>query len=126
MSQPPSLDLVSVITALMGALIGQQLAPYASAYLVIMLAWFGGVQVGIYRRDVSRSRMSTLSFVCTTLVLALGITGVVSAALGARLGIENTWLLFPVAFAIPAVGDSWIEIAAWAWGLWKARKEREQ
>lgn len=126
MNQPPSLDLVSVMTVLLGSLIGQQLAPYASAYLVILLAWFGGVQIGVWRRDTLKTRMSTFSFVCVTLVLTLGVTGAAAAILGPRLGVENTWLLFPIAVIIPAVGDSWIDIAAWTWGLWKARKEREQ
>jgi hypothetical protein len=127
MNQQPPLDLFSLIVALIGSAIGQQLAPYAGAYLVILFAWFGGLQVGLYRRD-PKSRMSTASFVTVTLIMTLGATTVAATWLAPKVSADSTALLFPVAFMIPAVGDSWVAIVKWAIDTYKAARQggREQ
>lgn len=126
MNEQPSLDLFSLVVALIGSAIGQQLAPYAGAYLVILFAWFGGLQVGLYRRD-PKSRMSTASFVTVTLILTLGATAVASAWLAPKVAADRTALLFPVAFLIPAIGDSWFAIVRWAIETYRSsRQERGQ
>jgi hypothetical protein len=116
MSATPPLDPVAIAVTVAGLLIGEKLAPLAGAYAVIVLAWLGGVIVGLYRREKT-ARMSTANFVAVTLILTLGLTSFVSAQMSVHFNIEITTLLFPVAFLIPAVGDSWIDIGRWAFNL---------
>ncbi len=113
MSNPTSLDPVSVAAAVIGALIGQELAPVVGAYTVIMFAWLGGVLVGLYRRDPA-SRLSTAAFVVITFVLTVGGSVFAAELLTKHLGLAGSFPLFLAAFFIPAVGESWIDIAKWA------------
>jgi len=124
MSATPDLDPVSIAAAIAGALLGPQLAPYIGAYSVVLLAWVGGVIVGLYRRDPT-SRMSAAGFIAVTFVMTLGLTAFIASVLAARISAESTTLLFPVAFAIPAVGDSWIDIARWVAQRVRAKWEKE-
>jgi hypothetical protein len=124
MSATPDLDPVSIAAAIVGSVIGPQLAPYIGAYSVILLAWVGGVIVGLYRRDPT-SRMSAAGFIAVTFVMTLGLTAVIASTLAARISAESTTLLFPVAFMIPAVGDSWADIVRWVAGRLRAKWEKE-
>ncbi len=128
MSAPPNLDLVSIAAAIAGAALGPQLAPYIGAYSVILLAWVGGVIVGLYRRDQD-SRMGAAAFITVTFVMTIGLTAFIASVLAQRISAESTTLLFPIGFLIPAVGDSWIEIGKWVATRirfkWETEKEKE-
>jgi hypothetical protein len=124
MATTPDLDPVSIAAAIAGSLLGPQLAPYIGAYFVVLLAWVGGVIVGSYRRD-PRSRMGLAAFVAVTFVMALGLTASIASLLASKMGVGSTVPLFLVAFAIPAVGDSWIDIAKWAAGRLRSKWEKE-
>lgn len=120
----PNLDPVSVMVLLTASLVGERYAGIAGPYSVILFAWFGGVLTGLYRRaPTSRARLGL--FVVITFVLTFGLT-VPAADLVAQYAPAGTSaLLFPVAFLIPAVGEDWIPLVRWAWGLWKRRKEQQ-
>lgn len=124
MSATPDLDPVSIAAAIAGALLGPQLAPYIGAYSVVLLAWVGGVIVGLYRRDPA-SRMSAAAFIAVTFVMTLGLTTFIASLLASKLSAESTTFLFPVAFMIPAVGDSWADIVRWAASRIRAKWEKE-
>ena len=109
---PPPLDPVAIAVTLAGLMIGEKLAPLAGAYAVVAIAWLGGLLVGLYRRE-GTARMSTAAFTAVTLILTLGLTSVISVQFSMRFGIDATSLLFPVAFIIPAIGDSWVDIGKW-------------
>jgi hypothetical protein len=120
----PNLDPVSVSVLLATALVGERYAAIAGPYTVILFAWFGGVLMGLYRREPS-SRGKLALFVVITFVLTFGLT-VPAADLIARYAPAGmTALLFPVAFLIPAVGEDWIPLVRWAVRLWKRRKEQQ-
>lgn len=129
--QPPDLDPLTIAITIAAALVGPKLAPYVGAYTLILFGWFGGVLVGVYRRD-SASRMGTAIFVTVSFVLTVGVTVPAAQWLSPMAGAASTALLFPVSFLIPAVGDTWNKIAAWAWNqltqrlsrLWGTTNER--
>jgi len=124
MSASPDLDPVSIAAAIAGSFIGPQLAPYIGAYSVILVAWIGGVIIGLYRRDPA-SRMSAAAFIAVTFVMTIGLTAFIASSLATKFSAESTTFLFPVALIIPAVGDSWIGVAQWVWGRFRAKAEKE-
>jgi hypothetical protein len=124
MTTPTNLDPVSIAGAIAGAFIGPQLAPYIGAYSVIVLAWIGGVIIGLYRRDPT-SRMSAAGFVTVTFVVTLCLTATAATILSRHLPADSTTLLAPVAIMIPAIGDSWIDIVKWGVNRLRARWEKE-
>lgn len=121
----PSLDPVSVASAVIAGLIGQELAPIVGAYTVILFAWLGGVLVGLYRRDPA-SRMSTAAFVVITFVLTVGGSAFIADQLTERLGIAGSSPLFMAAFFIPAIGESWVDIVKWGIDQARARLTKGQ
>lgn len=125
----PELSPVAVAVAALTVMLGPQLAAVVGAYAVIMLGWVGGVMVGVYRMPAAVTRRQVVAFAVVSLVAVLGVT-VPLAELGAQAmrtmvpwmsATEAKGLLFPVAFALPAVGHSWAEVATWAWGLIRRR-----
>lgn len=108
----PSLDPVSVAAAVVGAVIGKELAPIVGAYTVILFAWIGGVLVGLYRRDPA-SRFGTAAFVVITFVLTVGGSVFAAEMLARHLGVDSSAPLFFAAFLIPAIGESWVDIGRW-------------
>lgn len=115
--QSPSIDPVSVAIAVVGTLAGPEIAAYAGPYSVIVFAWLGGVLIGFYRRDVT-SRISAAAFVAVTFCMTIGFTTAFAHILAQWISftvkVEATTLLFPVAFLIPAIGESWLRIGKWA------------
>jgi hypothetical protein len=122
MSQP-SLDPVSFAIAIAGTLVGTQMAPFVGAYTVIIFAWLGGVFAYLLRKE-TMPRGKTAKFVLVTCIVTLGTTWVAATYLSAKVSIESTYLLFPIAFLIPAVGEDWIGLVRWGFNLWKGRAER--
>lgn len=109
----PQLDPVSLVVAIAGSLLGPVLAPYVGAYTVILFGWAGGLLIGLYRRDPA-SRLSTARFTAVTLILTIGATTVAADFLSSKVSVGASLLLFPIAFLIPAIGHSWLDIGAWA------------
>lgn len=117
------LDPLTIAVAIATAIVGPKLAPYVGAYTLIFFGWFGGVLVGVYRRDTG-SRMGTMIFVLVSFVLTVGITVPAAQWLSPMAGAASNALLFPVSFLIPAVGDTWTKIAAWGWNQLTQRLAR--
>lgn len=129
MSAPePDLNPVSVAVLVLTALVGPQFAAVAGAYTVIGFGWFAGVIVGAYRMP-REGRMPLGLFVLLTLVVTLGITVPLANFLAANsaaflpgaVATSSSGLLFPVAFAFPAIGHSWGAIVTWCVGLIRRR-----
>lgn len=116
---PPEPDLspLSVVVALLTLFVGPQLAPALGAYSLILIAWFGGVLIGVYRLPPA-PRGVVAVFVIVSLIVTLGIT-VPAADLLARYMplLDAKGLMFPIAVLIPAVGYSWLAVGAWVWSL---------
>lgn len=125
MSATPNLDPVSIAAAIAGSFLGPQLAPYIGAYSVVLLAWVGGVIVGLYRRDPA-SRMNAAAFIAVTFVMTVGLTSFIASLLASKISAESTTFLFPVAFMIPAVGDSWAHVVRWAVDRVRTKWEKEK
>lgn len=120
----PQLSPVALATALFTLILGPQLAPYAGAYSVIVFGWTAGVFVGALRLpEGGRFRLPV--FVIVSLIVTLGMSVPMAELLATNASrVLPDWiigassgLLFPVSFAIPAVGHSWPAVATWAWGL---------
>jgi hypothetical protein len=116
--------IVSVAVLLVTAMLGPEFALAVGAYGVIMLGWFGGVLIGLWRMPPApRGHMA--SFVAVSLVATLGVTvsatellaGAVRATFPWASTVEAHGMLFPVAFILPAIGHNWIDVARWVWSL---------
>jgi len=128
---PPEPDLspLSVVVALLTLFVGPQLAPALGAYSLILIAWFGGVLIGVWRLPPAPRGMVAV-FTVVTLIVTLGVTVPAADVLARHMPVlEAKGLLFPIAVLIPAVGHSWLDVAAWVWSLrrrFSAPKEGEQ
>lgn len=109
MTPQPQLDLVSLAVAIAGTLIGQQFAPYVGAYVAIVFGWLAGVLVGLAFREPT-SRLKAGTFVAVSFIITIGSTSVAASYLAAKVSVESTYLLFPLAVIIPAVGERWFRV----------------
>jgi hypothetical protein len=123
--------IVSLAVLLATAALGPDFALAVGAYGAIMLGWFGGVMVGVWRMPpVSRGHL--VAFVVASLVATLGITvptaqvltSVLSSMVPAAAVVQPTGLLLPVAFLLPAIGHSWVDVARWVWSLRRRAEPR--
>lgn len=104
--QPPSLDIVSVLTALSALVFAPELAAVIGPYAVILIGATLGAAWGATRRKAS-TRLGTLGYIVGMVGLACLVT-VPAAAAGSRLtGLHLHWLLGPVAALIGALGPEW-------------------
>lgn len=114
----PDLSPASALLAALAILIGPVLAPYASAYSLILMGWCAGVLIGIYLWPPSgqgKPQMPALVFAIVTLLLVLGVTVPVSRGVALGLASHFAWLdwvsadalLFPTAVLVPAIGHRW-------------------
>jgi hypothetical protein len=79
-------------------------------------------------------RLHVATFVLVSLVLVLGVTVPLAEIAASALRVAAPWmtateakgLLFPVAFALPAVGHSWAGVVRWAWGLVRRRADQDK
>lgn len=121
---PPDADLTPLAVAVAGltVLLGPQMAMAVGAYSIILLGWLGGVMVGAYRMPPG-TRLQLAAFVAVSLVAVLGVTVPLATVVSDALRVAVPWmdrtdhkaLLFPVAFLLPAVGHSWLEVGRWVW-----------
>jgi hypothetical protein len=106
MTQPPQLDIVSVLTAVAALLFAPELAAMVGPYAVILIGATLGAAWGATRRPAS-SRIGTLGYIAGMVALACLVT-VPAAAAGSKLtGLHLHWLLGPVAALIGALGPEW-------------------
>lgn len=126
----PDITPVAVAVAALGVLLGPEWAHAAGAYSVIVLGWILGVLVGVYRMP-RVPVLTRLAFVAGSFVAVLGLTVPLAQWLSGALPTLLPWgglsdplgLLFPVAFALPAVGHSWPQFGRWALSLLRRRVE---
>lgn len=124
MHTPTETDLIGVVVAVLALFIGPQVAPVLGAYAVIVIGWFAGTLIGLFRREPG-SRVGTLLFVVVSLIITLGVTVPAASFVASYLGsVEFKSLLFPIAVAIPAIGEDWGTFFVWAWGKVKPRAGR--
>lgn len=124
----PDLSPVAVAVALLTVALGPEFAAIVGAYSVILIGWVGGVMVGVWRMPPA-PRPHLAAFVLVSLVASLGVTVPLAELLADFMRAAAPWasraeakgLLLPLAFAIPAIGHSWADVAAWAWGVLRRR-----
>lgn len=129
-ADPPDISPVAVAVAALGVLLGPEWAHAAGAYSVIVLGWIGGVMVGVYRMPPA-PRVHIAAFTLVSFVAVIGVTVPLARWLAGALpnllpwgGLSDPYgLLFPLAFALPAIGHSWLSVGRWAWGLIRRRAE---
>lgn len=104
----PDLDLSlwAAALTLAGFYWGPKAAQFISAYSLILVGWFAGLMIGLFRRDID-SRMPTFVYVIVSLVASLGFTVPVAVALDGTAGFQYTGLLLPISAAIAALPDKW-------------------
>lgn len=114
----PELDPVAVITIVAAALIGPEFAPYFGAYGVIVMGWFAGLLVYVWRTPAPE-RGSIALFGLMTFTITMGVTIGAASMLSDRFGVALNALLFPVSVAIPALGNRWGDISVFLWSVFK-------
>lgn len=100
------LSLLAFAIALASTIIGPQLSYFAGAYSLILLGWFGGLMVGLYRRPQD-AKMPVPAYVASTFIFSMCATVPASEWIGhhSPLQVEVGALLFPISAAIPAFPD---------------------
>lgn len=103
---PENLDLFAAALMLASFYWGPKAAQFISAYALILLGWFGGLMIGLYRRDID-SHMPTFVYVVVSLIASLGVTVPLAMWLDGAAGFAYTGLLLPISGAIAALPDKW-------------------
>jgi MFS family permease len=115
MQRVPSLEDVAIAIAIWGT--GSVIGPFLGAYILILFGWFFGVLVGVWRLKFELSdehrRIKTAWYVMVSFGVTVGGAGLGANWIAPYLHRTPFELLFFVAFAIPAVGHTWITIAKW-------------
>lgn len=125
MKEVPGLDSLALTIAIWA--VGEAMGPLLGTLALIAFGWFFGCIVGVWRMrfqegDVHR-RVKTIWFVAVTMGVTMGTAAMVANFMGHWLRIAPMGLVFFTAFGIPAVGMNWIDLAKWAWGLFRRRQE---
>jgi hypothetical protein len=105
---------VAALTAVLGALVGPQALPYASAYIVIGCGALIGSVVALFRRAPC-SPIRSLGFIGIMWAVAMGCTAPAAEWISRYLNQPVAWLLFPVSLGIAAVGEDWLRIPVLDW-----------
>lgn len=107
------LDPVIVMTALVGALMGQELAQLIGPYSVVILAattgagWSLGQQAPM-SRAMSIWYFAKLNF--TALLLTVPMAALVTATFKLQ---EANWLLVPISLLVGGIGNDWHKVGRW-------------
>lgn len=120
--QGPDLDLSlwAAALTLAGFYWGPKAAQFISAYALILLGWFAGLLIGLYRRDID-ARMPTAVYVIVSLIGSVALTVPFALALQDTAGFAYTGLLLPVSLAIAALPDKWRLAFDKLMDLWQSR-----
>lgn len=100
--------------------LGPELAPFASAYALILLGWFAGLLIGTYLRPPDGKRLPIAAFAFVSLVVVLGVTvplsnfvaHYASTAIPGQ-AVDAKGLFLAIAVAIPAIGHRWVAVGKW-------------
>lgn len=128
MAAPPpgpdvDLSLWAATLAIAGLLWGPRAGQFLAAYGLILLGWFAGLLVGLYRRDMD-AKLPAWVYALITLIICIGVTVPASQFLAARLvdytDASFTGFLLPVAFLIAAAPDKWAALGRKLYEKWQA------
>lgn len=106
---PPDLSPVAAVTAILGVIIGPAVLPFASAYAVIGAGGLVGAMIALFRRAPC-TPLASVSFVGVMLLASMGVTVPIAQWIAGYLNQPMTWLFFPVALAVAAVGEDWLKL----------------
>jgi len=122
---PPDVDLSlwAATLTIAGLLWGPRAGQFLAAYALILLGWFAGLLVGLYRRDM-QAKLPAWVYALITLIICIGVTVPASQFLAARLvdytDASFTGFLLPVAFLISAAPDKWAALGRKLYEKWQA------
>lgn len=126
MNRVPSIEQIAIAAAVWAT--GSVVGPALGTLVVMLLGWAFGVLVGVWRirfePDDCRRRVKTLGFVIVSFGVTIGTSALAANALSSTLGRDPAEILWLVAFAIPAIGPTWISIGAWMMSLLRRTIER--
>lgn len=111
MAPQTELDPISVLITVFTALVGPQLAPVASAYMIIFLGALVGLMIGLRRRaPTSKLGVAGYSFVTvvTAIVMSVWMSQLLSSYLPKTGDVTGNWLYFPIAMTTTAYGEIWM------------------
>lgn len=114
MDKIPTLDAAAL--AVFAWAFGAYLGPILGTLFLITFGWFLGVIVGLWRLP-DGTRIRPLWFVVVTFGATVGSASVAATWIAQRFHTSPMEWLFFVAIAIPAIGEDWVRVARWAWGL---------
>jgi hypothetical protein len=108
----PRLDPVSVVQALIAAVVGTELAAYVGPYAVIAAGGAAGACFALSRRP-PETNLRAARFVALMTALALLLTASGAELLLHWASLDIHWTLAPLAMLIGGIGHDWPAIGAW-------------
>lgn len=109
---PSDLSPVALVAVILATVVGPQMLPLISAYMVIGAGAFIGALVGLYRRSPQRPMTSVL-FVIIMMSLSIGGTVPLATVIADYVNKPQPWFFFPVAVTVAAIGDGWTVVLSW-------------
>lgn len=109
----PQTDIISVAIALVGAAIGNSLAPYVGPYVVIAIAGAIGASCFALPRMEPTDNRKTFGFVLAMTFFACLLTVGAAEAIQSYAHLESRWTLAPIALIIGGIGHDWITVGKW-------------
>lgn len=121
----PDLNPLAVLVLLATAAgVSPQIAAAAGTYGLVTFAWFAGALIGLWRIPPTL-RIRVAGFLAVSCIVTLGVAVPLAKTLARQMPLLDAQAaLFLLALAIPAVGHSWLDVAAWLAGLLRRRAER--
>ena len=108
------LDPVAVAVAIIGTLLGPELAHLIGPYAVIFLASSTGAAWALGRYEAMSSRLGIVWYFTRINLTALLVTVPLAMLAVKGLGLEEAnWLLVPVGILVGGIGDDWPRVGRW-------------